>query len=197
MSEVEGNASSQKLERKPRLFIGIAIDEAARMQCAVIADKLRARRPNLQFVEPENYHLTLAFLGNVEAGCLAHIERLAVDVASRHRLFSVTLNRVGAFPHERKPRVIFIGSRGADPAYRALAADVGDACRRLGFPIDEKDDIPHATIARVPDRKRVTLPLIDVPSTTIAVHELTLFESVPSAGKVRYRVRAIGALSAA
>jgi 2'-5' RNA ligase len=172
-----------------RLFIGIAVDDDVRLQCASVTERLRARRPTLRFVEPENYHLTLAFLGNVDAERFPEIQAVLARVGARHKAFSVTLNRIGAFPHDRKPRVIFIGSRGTDPAYRALAADVANECKKLGLSGDEKDDIPHVTIARAPDRKRVTLPLLDVAPIEITVSELTLFESVPSEGKTRYVVR--------
>jgi RNA 2',3'-cyclic 3'-phosphodiesterase len=176
----------QMLERKPRLFIGIVMDEPARERCAQVAERLRAARPNLRLVEPENYHLTLAFLGNIRCARIPEIEAYLADVAARHERFEITFNRVGAFPHERKPRIIFIGSRGADSRYRALAADVRKSCARLGFAADEKDDIPHVTIARAPDRKHVSLPLLDVAPISITANGLTLFESVPHEGRTRY-----------
>jgi 2'-5' RNA ligase len=179
-----------------RLFIGIAIDENARDRCAEVAERLRMRAAKLRFVEPKNYHMTVAFLGNVEAGRLAVVKIALAAVASRHERFTATLNRVGVFPHERKPRIVFVGSRGTHRAYRALAADVCGECARLGFAAAEKDHIPHVTIARAPERKRVTLPMLEVAPFAAAVGALTLFESVPHDGKTRYVVRAESPLAA-
>lgn len=186
MSDVEGSASRQRAQRKFRLFIGVAICDEIRKECAEIAERLRARQPNLRFVEPENYHLTLAFLGNVDAQRVPEVEAALAAVASHHEHLEVTLNRVGAFPHERTPRIIFIGSRGADRRYRALAASVRAACTHLGFTVDEKDDIPHVTIARTSDRRRATLPLIEVAPISVHVTDLTLFESVPYEERTQY-----------
>ncbi|HEY9085966.1 MAG TPA: RNA 2',3'-cyclic phosphodiesterase [Candidatus Tyrphobacter sp.] len=180
--------------RKPRLFIGIELDDETRQRCAAVSERLRASSPNLRLVEPENYHLTLAFLGNVKAEWMAEIERALDATASRHRQFPVTLNRLGAFPHERKPRVIFVGSRGADPAYRALAAGVSAECKRLAFQVEDKDDIPHVTLARVPERARLSLPLLDVERIVVDVAALTLFESIPHEGHTRYEARHVSPL---
>lgn len=175
-------------ERRPRLFIGIAVDEFVRAACARVAERLRATGIDARYVVPENYHLTLIFLGNVDAEQVPGIEATLAEVALRHPPFSVTLERVGAFPHERRPRVIFLGSRGVVEAYRGLAQDVGDACARLGF-AREGDAVPHVTLARVPERTRLCLPLIDVETSDVCVDSLTLFDSIPHEGRTRYEVR--------
>lgn len=182
-------------ERKPRLFIGVAIDDAARAACSSLATRLEACAPNVRFVEPENYHLTVVFLGNVDVERILVVESSIAAVAARHTRCSVTFERLGAFAHERKPRVIFVGSRGVEAAYRALASDMRNACALLGYP-SEKDAIPHLTLARVPEHRRVALPMLDVESFSIPITALTLFESISHEGRTRYVVRHSEALTA-
>jgi 2'-5' RNA ligase len=169
-----------------RLFIGVDISDDVREQIVDVAERLRGRAQALKFVEPENYHLTLAFLGNVDEHRIVPIREAIENVSLRHERCSVVFDRVGAFPHERKARIIFVGSRGASREYRALAADLRDECGRASFAVDEKDDVPHVTIARAPGRKNVRLPLVEVRPIAVAIEALVLFESVPYEGKTRY-----------
>ncbi|MGH7737530.1 MAG: RNA 2',3'-cyclic phosphodiesterase [Candidatus Tyrphobacter sp.] len=170
-----------------RLFIGIELNEHARAACAEIATRLEASGLRARFVEAPNYHMTLAFLGNVDDA--SPIDSCVRDVAGRHAPFAITIERVGAFPHERRPRIVFAGSRGVDDAYCALAADVREACERLGYRIDH-DVVPHVTLARIPRDARIVLPIVDVAPFGTNVEGITLFESVPLEGKTRYDVRA-------
>ncbi|MHB8433838.1 MAG: RNA 2',3'-cyclic phosphodiesterase [Candidatus Tyrphobacter sp.] len=172
-----------------RLFIGIAIDDQTRIACASVATRLDGCGVNARFVDPENYHMTLAFLGSVDSGRLCDIVAATRSVAQRHAPFLLAFDRIGAFPHERKPRVIFVGSRGADNAYRVLSAQVREVCAALGYG-SENDAVAHVTLARVPGRVKTTLPLLEIDPFTVAVDALTVFDSVPRDGKTRYEKRA-------
>ena len=179
-----------------RLFVGIELDDDARDACAAIAARLEASGLSAKYVEPTNYHMTIVFLGNVNREALPEIEAATATVAAQHAPFVLTFDRVGAFPHERKPRTAFVGSRGVDEAYRALARAMERACEALGYPSD-KDAIPHVTLARVPERTRATLPMIDVAPFAVRIEAVTIFESLPHEGKTRYitqRVFEFGAI---
>lgn len=161
------------------------LDEQARTACASLATRLESRGLIAKYVEAQNYHMTLVFLGNVDRAALPEIEVAAATVAAQHAPFVLTFDRIGAFPHERKPRVVFVGSRGVDEAYHALARAMERACDALGYASD-KDAIPHVTLARVPEGTRATLPMIDVASFAVRAGALTIFESLPHEGKTRY-----------
>jgi 2'-5' RNA ligase len=174
--------------QKHRLFVGVEIDDNGRAALAKISERLRKRLPGLRFVAPENYHLTIAFLGNVADGAIAPVEAALARIASQHQRFSLILERIGAFPHERKPRIVYLGCRGASAEYRKLARDTNAGMNALGYG-DEKDDVPHVTLARVVEGGRVALPMFDVPAVRETIDALTLFESIPHAGNTRYESR--------
>ena len=178
-----------------RLFLGIALDDETREACSALAARFEASGVRARFVAPENYHVTLIFLGNVVAGTIPAIEATITGVASRHAPFALDFDRLGAFPHERRPRVIFAGSRGTDLAYRRLAAETNEACAQLGF-ASESDAIPHVTLARVPEGERQAMPMLDVAPFRLHVNSLALFESVPLKSKTRYVIRSAFGLSA-
>lgn len=169
-----------------RLFVGIALNDAARENVAAVQDRLRevATRQGVRFVRPEKLHLTLVFLGDAEPeGVMA----ACAEVCARHaptELFSTTL---GGFPDLRRPKVVWLGVEGGIDALSALQADLAAA---LGQSTAEY--IPHLTLARVsPGSKAVgyaaqTLEL-DLPPAKIEVEEVSLFESNPDG---RYEILA-------
>jgi 2'-5' RNA ligase len=171
-----------------RLFIGVEMDERARFACEAVAVRLERAGLRARFIPPENYHLTLLFLGNVENEKVPSIESAARAAAAKHSAFTIALDRAGAFPHERKPSVVFVGSHGVDARYRALAKDVRAGYAALGYVCDD-DAVPHVTIARVPEKNRRPMPRIEIEPIAVAIGSLRVFESVPHEGRTRYVVR--------
>lgn len=159
-----------------RLFAGIALDDAARAACAAVAVRLRATGFAARFEEPAKLHLTLAFLGNVDAARVDDVVESLRSAAAGRARFELALDKLGAFPNERRPRVVYIGAgrHGAD--FRGLAETVRAAYHDRGFHFGD-DPVAHVTIARVKQSRR-PLPLVDVAPIALCVAGLTLFESV-------------------
>ncbi len=176
-----------------RLFAGIELDAAVRETCVRVQDALRSARFEARYESPEKLHITLAFLGNVNTTQTNDVEDALTSVASRSKSFDLELNRVGAFPHERRPRIVYVGSYDAGPGFRALAGALRAAYRELGFSLDE-DAVAHVTIARVKGGSKRPLPLVEPAATFQRVERIVLFESLPHEGSTRYDVRARAAL---
>ena len=159
-----------------RLFAGIALREPERRACTAVIDELRRCGIAAKYEDERKLHVTLAFLGNVaEAQSRQTLEALRAAVASLAP-FEIVLNKVGAFPHERKPRVVYVGARDQGAAYRSLASAVRTAFARLGFVFDG-DPVAHVTLARIKNPSR-PLPMLDVASIPIRVDAVQLFESL-------------------
>jgi 2'-5' RNA ligase len=91
-------------------------------------------------------HLTLQFLGEVSAGRLA-AAREALS-ALHGPPFEVAVQGLGAFPDERRPRVLWAGvSQGAD-RLAGLSADLGDVLRAKEFVLEDRAFSAHVTLAR-------------------------------------------------
>lgn len=167
--------------RKRRLFVGIALEESARASCAAISEQLQKTGYAAKFEAPEKLHVTLAFLGWVEAERYQPVLAALQDAARTTARFSVTLDKLGAFPHERKPRVVYVGAREQGSPFRALAGSVRERYGSLGFDFNN-DPVAHVTIARVKPPQR-PLPLIEVAPIPLRIESLTLFESLPDHAK--------------
>lgn len=178
-----------------RLFAGIELDEATRAACAAVIEELTRSGFAARFEGLDKLHVTLAFLGNVEAERHAEIVRVMEEAASATAPFDVPLDKVGAFPHERKPRIAYVGAREQGREYRTLSARLRGGYAELGFTFKD-DPVAHVTVARVKDPRR-PLPLVGVVPVRLPVRALSLFESVHDKEKntSRYVVSATCELS--
>lgn len=178
-----------------RLFAGIELDDAARRACANAIEQLRRTGFAAKFEDIGKLHVTLAFLGNVDERNYDAVTAAMNESASATPPFSIVLDRLGAFPHERKPRIVYVGTRDRGAAYRSLSARLRDAYGRLGFSFTD-DAVAHVTIARVKNPRR-PLPLVEPSPAILQVETLTLFESIfdKERNTSRYVVSATSRLS--
>jgi 2'-5' RNA ligase len=167
---------SELTPRTRRLFVGIELDGEARLRCGGVSEELRKIGLAAKFEAPEKLHVTLAFLGNVASSRARDIASAVTSIATGLHPFGVTLDKLAAFPHERKPRVVYIGAREQGPPFRELAQRVRGAYTALGFSF-EKDAVAHVTIARIKD-PRPPLPLVEFAPIPLTIERITLFESL-------------------
>ncbi|NDW06700.1 RNA 2',3'-cyclic phosphodiesterase [Jiella pacifica] len=129
----------------PRLFTALEIPQ----DVAVSLSLLRGGLPSARWIDPENYHLTLRFIGDVEPR-LADEVVAALDRIER-RSFRLTLSGLGAFGN-KKPHSVH-AEVAASPDLNALQAEIERACKRLGLPADQRKFVPHVTLARLKNAK--------------------------------------------
>jgi 2'-5' RNA ligase len=111
--------------------------------------RLQAGRSGVAWVAPENFHLTLKFLGHVDQPRLESVEAaLAAAVGGRPR-FELTCAGLGAFPTARRPRVIWAGVRDGAKAAMRLAEAIEHALAPLGFEPEGRAFSAHITLGRL------------------------------------------------
>jgi RNA 2',3'-cyclic 3'-phosphodiesterase len=179
----------ERAPRKRRLFVGIALDESARAGCAAASEELRRTGFDAKYEASEKLHVTLAFLGFVEPSRSDEIVAELIASAARSKPFSVVLDKLGAFPHERRPRVVYVGAREQGARFRALAESVRNAYLAAGFEF-KNDAVAHVTIARVKESRR-SLPLIELAPIPLEIRELALFESLPDPARKTSRYETV------
>ena len=125
----------------PRLFTALEIPRDAALSLSL----LRGGLPGARWIDVENYHITLRFIGDVEGHVADEIAN-ALDRVHRSS-FSLTLSGVGAFGG-RKPHAVWAGV-SASPDLNALQGEIERICQRLGLPSDPRKFMPHVTLARL------------------------------------------------
>jgi RNA 2',3'-cyclic 3'-phosphodiesterase len=125
----------------PRLFTALEIPRDAALSLSL----LRGGLPGARWIDVENYHLTLRFIGDVEGHVADEIAN-ALDRVDRPS-FQMTLSGVGAFGG-KKPHAVWAGV-AASPDLVALQGEIDRICQRLGLPADPRKFSPHVTLARL------------------------------------------------
>jgi 2'-5' RNA ligase len=133
-----------------RLFIALNLPRKERDRIFRGVKMLREATYPFRWVEPDHYHLTLKFLGEVHPERVNPIRQLVEKVAAGTRVFDVVMKGVGAFPTLRRPRVLWLGAEPS-PALRCLKHDVEWALAACGFERETRAFHPHLTLARCPE----------------------------------------------
>jgi RNA 2',3'-cyclic 3'-phosphodiesterase len=134
-----------------RLFVALEIPRAVRDNLAALINKLRAAdaspsKNKARWVRPENLHVTLKFIGNVDAGNLDAIRAALAEVCSGSAV-ELHFRGLGFFPNERRPHVLWAGIE-ASPNLATLAAEIDARLEKLGIPSETREYSPHLTLAR-------------------------------------------------
>ncbi len=130
-----------------RLFVALNFPKKERQRIHRAARRLREKDLPLRWTDPDAFHITLKFLGEVRTGGLSAIEESIGRVAASTAPFSVSLGGFGAFPTIRKPRVVWLGVE-ASPELRCLKQDLEWGLSDCGFAAETRAFHPHLTLGR-------------------------------------------------
>src|SRR5262249_42877826 len=124
-------------------------DVRAAVASAQAGLRMAAPRADVRWVDPAGMHLTLKFLGEVDAARVPDVEAALADVARRHAPLARAAGGLAGFPGATRPRVVFAGIAGGLRELGLLAADVERACEALGFAPEARPFRGHVTLGRV------------------------------------------------
>jgi 2'-5' RNA ligase len=132
-----------------RTFIAVDLDPAVRKRTVALQETLKKTGTEVKWVEPENLHLSLLFLGEVEDREVVEVCRIVSETTQQHANFLMSVETAGCFPNPRRPRVLWVGvGQGAQPLcqiHDALEIPLLD----LGYRREERKYSPHITLGRV------------------------------------------------
>jgi 2'-5' RNA ligase len=162
-----------------RLFVAVDVPEEVKSSIeADVVEPLRSTVEAAKWTRPEGRHLTLAFLGEVADDRVAEIASALAEATTQHRSFDASFDRLGGFPNDRRPRVLWVGIGNGADALVALQSDVADALVPLGFAREERPFHPHLTLARFQRPRTIEpLPSVRIPDARFTVGEVVLFRS--------------------
>ena len=163
-----------------RLFIAINFDDAAVAEMLAVQDRLRAYGSG-NFTREENLHLTLAFLGEVDAADLDEVKACMDEITMRR--LRLDFSRVGCF--RRDSELWWIGAE-ENKVLSGIQRRLVNALKDAGLPVDDKRFKPHITLAREMNvGKLSTEDLLPEPFST-EVDAISLMLSERINGKLTY-----------
>jgi len=128
-----------------RIFVAIDIPDDIRGRLAEVQWLLKSSEAKLRIVSPENIHITLKFIGDVDEGTLKNIEEALSFIDSKQ--FEITIRDVVGNP-PNKPRVIWCNIDDMGLCAK-LHSQIENLLAPLGIEKDGRKYKPHATLARV------------------------------------------------
>jgi 2'-5' RNA ligase len=139
-----------------RAFIAIELPAAAKSALAGIQAQLRAAGHSaVKWVDPEGIHLTLKFLGNIQASKVADIIGVMTEAAQGIHPLQLELTGLGAFPNFKRIRVVWVGLGGDLIELKQLQQCIEANLVPLGFAREARPFSPHLTLCRA--REHISL----------------------------------------
>jgi RNA 2',3'-cyclic 3'-phosphodiesterase len=170
----------------PRLFPGLEIPHDVRFQLSL----KRGGLPGARWIDPENYHITLRYIGDVDHQTAREVTSV-LERFTTNDPFPLKLTHLGVFGGN-KPRTLYAGIEVTEPLSRLQAAQER-ALQRIGLPPDSRKFTPHVTLARLrgtsaADMARFMAETVRFAPIPFAVGRFVLFSSRDSVGGGPYIV---------
>lgn len=132
-----------------RTFICIEIPQSIKERIDHLQETLKAIDAQVSWTKASNIHLTLKFLGAVQASRIQRVAKAVERAASGIGQFENEVSGAGCFPSPRSPRVLWIGFSELPEPLQQLYANLEDELAREGFAREKRKFSPHLTIGRL------------------------------------------------
>ena len=137
-----------------RTFIGVEVGDAIRSKAVALQKALALSGAEVKWVEPQNLHLTLLFLGEVQDRELPAVCRAVAEGVKGEPPFALTVSGLGAFPNARRPKTLWTGvTDGSAELVRVHGLIEQKLLDLGGYRQEERTYTPHLTLGRVKDEE--------------------------------------------
>jgi 2'-5' RNA ligase len=165
-----------------RCFIAIEIPSEIRSALIELQNDLRSAGADVAWTNPDNIHLTLKFLGEIDKKLISEVEQVCLKTIADVPPFKLKISGTGVFPNARHPRVLWVGLGGEIERLEQLQEQLDERLAGIGFDNEEKDFQPHLTLGRIRSNKnlRELLARSDsytLPALSFVVQEIVLMKS--------------------
>jgi 2'-5' RNA ligase len=134
----------------PRTFIAVPLEEKVRARVVALQEELAQAGTDVKWVEPENLHVTLLFLGEVDLRDSVEICREIRGVTADLSPFAMAATGLGCFPNPRRPRTLWVGvSEGSDELLQLHDRIEAQLLKLGGYRREERGYTPHITLGRI------------------------------------------------
>lgn len=187
----------------PRLFIAAPLPGSAIDHLGHLLDDLSSRDLPVRWTAPNALHLTLHFIGETPIERAELLRMSFSNLAPKTGPIRLHTGRLGAFPNEKRPRVVWIGLAGQTDRLNELHRETGQMLDKLAFEREERSFRPHLTLGRARDSVDQLFPYqltrafeassvqeIVVHPTEFTLSEVTLFRSHLEKSGARYEALA-------
>ena len=166
-----------------RAFIAIELNSDTQEGLARIQSELRSARADVKWVKPQNIHLTLKFLGNIDSSQAEKIKQILDEIGNKFKSFESDLNELGAFPKPKTPRVIWVGMQKGKDQVISIVNDLENKISEIGILREDRTFHPHVTLGRLrsPHNRSGLVEFLEknktIPPLNFTADKIVLFKS--------------------
>jgi len=163
-----------------RLFIAIDLPEEVKRDLWYLALDLEHQAEQARVVPPENYHLTLLFIGETKR--VNEVRETFGLLRLPEGPVELVLEGIGSFK-QQQARTWWVGVRVTD-VLTTIYSDLADLYKAAGFAIEARSFKPHVTIAR---KVKAAQPIaLAAPEHSVRAKRISLMKSTPQVGRMVY-----------
>jgi 2'-5' RNA ligase len=177
-----------------RVFFAIELPPSAKEKLGSFIGtiKKRAKSRAIRWAKPENLHITLQFLAEVQSAHLPHlIENVRTKIARKVKKSTLTFGELHLFPNPYRPRVIVLDITPQEEL-AALAGWIGEGIKLTDYEIENRPFRGHLTLGRIKQPKGLDLSFLsEFPAPEaekVDLNEIVLFRSEPLPEGSKYSV---------
>lgn len=137
------------MPRTTRTFIALPIPNPLKTKLERLQRLIAPSLEGARWVEPSGFHLTLAFLGDVDDTDLSKVCNAVTVAVAAAAPFHLTIKSLGTFPTPVKPRVVWVGIEGDLDALADLQKIVAVAATEAGYRPEDERFHPHIALGRL------------------------------------------------
>jgi 2'-5' RNA ligase len=166
-----------------RIFIAVKVNPEETFLNMISSFKSVLFNENIKWINPENIHITLAFLGNTEENLIKGISSMLEKVCEDSRNFELTIRGTGVFRNINDPRIIWTNIDNSEDLLK-LADKILIGLTNIDIKTDEKPFKPHITIGRIKHLKNketfkdLTEQYQNTELQRLHINGVTLYESI-------------------
>ncbi|MCX7795098.1 MAG: RNA 2',3'-cyclic phosphodiesterase [bacterium] len=127
-----------------RVFIAVELPEEIKEELYKLVSFLKQSISDVKWVEKENFHITIRFIGEVEEDGILKLEKILDDIRDKFPPFRVEIKGIGNFPH-----VLWVGIGEGSDTLKNIAYAIEGSLLREGFQPADKLFSPHITLGRI------------------------------------------------
>ncbi|PLX00212.1 MAG: RNA 2',3'-cyclic phosphodiesterase [Marinilabiliales bacterium] len=182
-----------------RLFIAIPLPLFSLSSKLPLHFQQQLKKDHISWTKPENFHLTLLFLGETNEKLIPEIMERLEEITYNFDPFNLTIEKTGLFGSAYDPKVIWAG---AEPSgmLQDLHFQIANTMEAVGYKADRQNFVPHLTIGRIKrlnDKKQLQNAL-DARKAghffSQRVEEIALFESQLTNEGPKYNIKGVSTL---
>lgn len=162
---------------QPHYFLAIPIPDRLKQQLADGAENRKEQYKFKSWVFPQDYHITLHFLGGISSEQLDGINHVLPGFLKSRSPFELRVTHYGIFGETKAPRVFWAGLEQV-PAMYDLQEKMGEALSGVGVEIERRPYSPHITLARRWEGEDpFNLPELELAEWTFLVDQVVLYRT--------------------